>query len=123
VRRAWELILQRVQAGSVGLYALLRDARPQDLRGEVLTVGMPSEFSLAQARHPGNDGVLAEAVEEVLGRRLRPEFVLAAGPPAPPTAVTTPAAQAPADAGPLDFTDLIKQAKGTFDAEEIADDS
>ncbi len=123
VRRAWELILQRVQAGSVGLYALLRDARPQDLRGDVLTVGMPSEFSLAQARHPGNDGVLAEAIEEVLGRRLKPEFALAAGPPAPPTPSTASAARAPATAGSLDFTDFIKQAKGTFDAEEMPDDS
>jgi len=125
VRRAWELILQRVQAGSVGLYALLRDARPQELRGDVLSVGMASGFSLAQARHPGNDGVLAEAIEEVLGRRLTPEFVLAAG----AGAGAAPAAAAPGrqpprdDAGPLDLTDLIKQAKGTLDAEEMPDDS
>ncbi len=123
VRRAWELVLQRVQAGSVGLYALLRDARPQDLHGDVLSVAMASEFSLAQARHPGNDGVLAEAIEEVLGKRLEPEFVLAAGAASPSAPSAIPSSPAANDAGPLDFTDLIKQAKGTFDAEEMPDDS
>ena len=32
VKRAWELILQRVQASSVSLYAMLRDARPSSTR-------------------------------------------------------------------------------------------
>jgi hypothetical protein len=115
------MVLQRVQAGSVGLYALLRDARPQDLRGDVLTVAMASEFSLSQARQPGNDGVLAEAIEEVLGRRLRPEFVLAAGAAAPVAPVTTP--RAPGDDTTTDLTDLIRRAMNTFDAEEMPDDS
>jgi DNA polymerase-3 subunit gamma/tau len=121
IRRAWELVLQRVQTGSVGLYALLRDARPHEVRGDTLAVGMPSEFSLAQARYPGNDEILAEALEAVLGRRLHTEFVLTPG-AAASTPKPNPAA-VPDDRGTLDFTDLIKQAKGTFDAEEMPDDS
>ena len=48
VRRAWELVLQRVQTGSVALYAVLRDARPSALDGDRLTVAMPSNFALTQ---------------------------------------------------------------------------
>ena len=116
VRRAWELVLQHVQTGSVSLYAMLRDARPSELRGDDLTVGVPSEFALARAREPGNDEVLAQAIEAVLGRPLRPTFKLAGG--------ASPDTPAPAT-GPetLDFTTLIKQAKGTFDAEELPDES
>ncbi len=77
MRRAWELVLQRVQSGNVALYALLRDARPSALAGDRLTVAMPSDFALTRAREPGNDDILASAFAETLGHRLQPEFVLA----------------------------------------------
>ena len=94
VRRAWELVLQHVQSGSVALYALLRDARPSALAGDRLTVAMPSDFALARAREPGNDDILASAFAETLGHRLQPEFVLAE-PVASATAEPEPRAQPP----------------------------
>jgi len=119
VKRAWELILQRVQAGSVSLYAMLRDARPSALEDGRLTVTMPSDFALTRARDAGNAELLAGAIAAALGQPLQPEFVPAAGVPAgPPPA--GPAAAAPLS---MDFTALIKQAKGTLDAEEMPDDS
>ena len=119
VKRAWELILQRVQSSSVSLYAMLRDARPSDLAGDRLTVTIPSDFALTRAREPGNGELLAGAIESALGQPLQPDFVLAAG-TAAGNATATPAAPA---APTLDYTALIKQAKGTFDAEEMPDDS
>jgi DNA polymerase-3 subunit gamma/tau len=118
VRRAWELVLQRVQTGSVSLYATLRDARPSELRGDDLTVSLPSEFALTRAREPGNAEVLAKAIEEVLGRPLTPAFVLAAAAASP-----GPEQAPPTQPETLDFTAFIKHAKGTFDAEEVPDDS
>src|SRR5665648_527431 len=119
VKRAWELILQRVQASSVSLYAMLRDARPSGLEDGRLTVTMPSDFALTRARDAGNAELLAGAIEAALGQPLQPEFVPATGGPAEPAG----ADQAAAPAQSMDFTDLIKQAKGTFDAEEMPDDS
>src|SRR5665648_692697 len=75
VKRAWELILQRVQASSVSLYAMLRDARPSGLEDGRLTVTMPSDFALTRARDAGNAELLAGAIEAALGQPLQPEFV------------------------------------------------
>jgi len=119
VKRAWELILQRVQASSVSLYAMLRDARPSGLEDGRLTVTMPSDFALTRARDAGNAELLAGAIEAALGQPLQPEFVPATGVPAG-AAVADQAAAPPQS---MDFTDLIKQAKGAFDAEEMPDDS
>lgn len=119
VKRAWELILQRVQASSVSLYAMLRDARPSGLEDGRLTVTMPSDFALTRARDAGNAELLAGAIEAALGQPLQPEFVPATGVPAGPAV----AEQAAAPPQSMDFTDLIKQAKGAFDAEEMPDDS
>ena len=119
VKRAWELILQRVQASSVSLYAMLRDARPSALEDGRLTVTMPSDFALTRARDAGNAELLAGAIEAALGQPLQPEFVPATGVPAEPAVadqVATPTQS-------MDFTDLIRQAKGTFDAEVLPDDS
>ena len=119
VKRAWELILQRVQASSVSLYAMLRDARPSGLEDGRLTVTMPSDFALTRACDAGNAELLAGAIEAALGQPLQPEFVPATGVPAGPAV----AEQAAAPPQSMDFTDLIKQAKGAFDAEEMPDDS
>jgi DNA polymerase-3 subunit gamma/tau len=117
VKRAWELILQRVQASSVSLYAMLRDARPSALDGDRLTVALPSDFALRRAGEPGNAELLSGAIEAALGQPLMPLFALSGGDNAPATPDAAPAEQA------LDFTDLIKHVKGAFDAEELPDDS
>jgi len=119
VKRAWELILQRVQASSVSLYAMLREARPSALEDGRLTVTMPSDFALTRARDAGNAELLAGAIEAALGHPLQPEFVPPTGVPAEPP-VADPVA---ATTQSMDFTDLIRQAKGTFDAEVMPDDS
>jgi DNA polymerase-3 subunit gamma/tau len=121
VKRAWELILQRVQAARVPLYGFLRDGRPHALEGDALTVALPSEFALRNAEQGDNAQVLASAVEGVLGRPVTARFELASGGGPAPTPQTAPAApQAPA-ALP-DFTDQIRAAQAKLDAELLPEE-
>jgi len=60
----WPEVLQRVRRKSVGAYGFLREARPQQLSGDVLTVVYPAKFHLHRER------LLAEyreLVEEAAG--------------------------------------------------------
>ncbi|HEX5642134.1 MAG TPA: DNA polymerase III subunit gamma/tau [Thermoleophilia bacterium] len=122
VKRAWELILQRVQSARVPLYGFLRDGRPHALEGDALTVALPSEFALRNAEQGDNAQVLATAVEGVLGRRVTARFELASGggPAATPEAAPAAAPQAPA-ALP-DFTDQIRAAQAKLDAELLPEE-
>ena len=120
VKRAWELILQRVQAARVPLYGFLRDGRPTALENDVLTVSLPSEFAARNAAQGDNAQVLAAAVEGVLGRRLTVRIDVAAG--------AAPSPETPAAAGPRtpaalpDFTDQIRAAQAKLDAELLPDE-
>jgi len=124
VKRAWELILQRVQAVRVPLYGFLRDGRPTALDGDVLVVSLASEFAQRNAAQGDNAQVLADAVEGVLGRRLTARFEVAAGAQAPASAPQTSAAAGPQSPASLpDFTDQIRAAAAKLDAEVLPDDS
>jgi DNA polymerase-3 subunit gamma/tau len=124
VKRAWELILQRVQAARVPLYGFLRDGRPTALDGDVLVVSLASEFAARNAAQGDNAQVLADAVEGVLGRRLTARFEVAAGAQAPASAPQTSTAAAPQPPASLpDFTDQIRAAAAKLDAEVLPDDS
>ena len=122
VKRAWELILQRVQAARVPLYGFLRDGRPSALEGDALTVALPSEFALRNAAQNDNADVLAAAVEGVLGRRVTARFELASGAAAQAASPAAPAAPSPASSLP-DFTDQIRAAQAKLDAELLPDES
>jgi DNA polymerase III subunit gamma/tau len=122
VKRAWELILQRVQAVRVPLYGFLRDGRPTALDGDVLAVSLPSEFAARNAGQGDNATVLADAVEGVLGRRLAVRFNVAAGVSAPGAASQTPAAAPQATGALPDFTDQIRAAAAKLGAEVIPPD-
>ncbi len=121
VKRAWELVLQRVQAARVPLYGFLRDGRPAALAGDTLTVALPSEFALRNADQGDNAEVLATAVEGVLGRRVTARFELASGGAA---AAPNTAPSSPQTSGTLpDFTDQIRAAQAKLDAELLPDES
>ncbi len=123
VKRAWELVLQRVQAVRVPLYGFLRDGRPSALEGDALTVSLPSEFALRNADQGDNTEVLAAAVEGVLGRPITARFELAAGAAAPaPAAETAPPPAPQTQAALPDFTDQIRAAQAKLDAELLPDE-
>jgi DNA polymerase-3 subunit gamma/tau len=121
VKRAWELVLQRVQTVRVPLYGFLRDGRPSALVGDVLTVSLASEFAARNAAQGDNTEVLATAVEGVLGRRFTVRFDVAAGTASPAAQTTTAAAPQSAAALP-DFTDQIRAAQAKLDAELLPDE-
>ncbi|MGE5229728.1 MAG: DNA polymerase III subunit gamma/tau [Deltaproteobacteria bacterium] len=122
VKRAWELILQRVQAARVPLYGFLRDGRPDALEGDVLTVALPSDFALRNAEQGDNAQVLATAVEGVLGRRVTARFELASGGGAAATPEAAPAAAPQTPAALPDFTDQIRAAQAKLDAELLPEE-
>ena len=116
VKRAWDLVLQRLQTSSPALFALLRDARPATFQDGHLAVAIHSNVALTRARMPGNPEILAAAVEATLGAVVSASFV-----PGEPSAAPQPSApEAQAD---LDFTAFIKQAGQVLDAEPLPDDS
>ena len=120
VKRAWELVLQRVQAARVPLYGFLRDGRPSALDGDILTVALPSDFALRNAAQGDDADVLTAAVEGVLGCRVSARFELASG----AAAAAAAAAAAPQSPAALpDFTDQIRAAQAKLDAELLPDDS
>jgi len=124
VKRAWELVLQRVQAARVPLYGFLRDGRPAALEGDTLTVVLPSDFALRNAAQGDNADVLAAAVEGVLGRPVTARFELASGASPAAASEAAPAAAPSRPAAPLpDFTDQIRAAQAKLDAELLPDDS
>ena len=123
VKRAWELILQRVQAARVPLYGFLRDGRASALEDDALTVALPSEFALRNAEQGDNADVLAAAVESVLGRRVTARFELASGAAAAAASSSAPAAAAQTPAALPDFTDQIRAAQAKLDAELLPDES
>ena len=124
VKRAWELVLQRVQAARVPLYGFLRDGRPAALEGDTLTVVLPSDFALRNAAQGDNADVLAAAIEGVLGRRVTARFELASGASPAAASEAAPATAPSRPAAPLpDFTDQIRAAQAKLDAELLPDDS
>ena len=117
VKRAWDLILQRVQASSVSLYAMLRESRPTALDGELLTVTIPSNLALMRAREPGNAELLAAAAEGALGVPFMATFAPAEA------SVGSPAQAEPAPPPQdYDFTEQIRHAQERLDAEVLPDE-
>jgi len=93
VQRAWELVLQRVQASSVALYGLLHGGRPARLNDDRLTIALPSKLALKKAAEPSNRAVLVRAVAEILGHTVALEFEPSDG-HTQPAAEAAPAAEA-----------------------------
>jgi DNA polymerase-3 subunit gamma/tau len=117
VKRAWDLVLQRVQTSSVSLYALLREARPTALEDGLLTVAISSNVALTRAREPGNAELLAAAAESALGVPFQAVFVAGAAP------ADSPAKPSPAPlAAELDFTQQIRHAQERLEAELMPDE-
>lgn len=125
VQRAWELVLQRVQAARATLYGCVRDGRPSALEGGTLTVTLPSEFALRMATQGDNAEILADAVACIVGHQVTARFALAATPPAAsaPAAPQQPRAESCPGATPLpDFTEQIRAAQAKLNAELLPDE-
>ncbi len=104
-------IVEAVKTRSIPISTLLAEARPVELRGEVVTVEFApaAGFHRAQIDEPKNLAMLRDALYEVTGRKLAIETTIGAAPE--PVAL--------GEAHELSEEDVISLLKDTFDAEEV----
>lgn len=97
------------------LAATFEGARPVGLDEEGLRIGFPADktFNKRKAEAPERRELLADALEAVLGERLRPVYV--------PLEDGGAEEGAPTEAG-IDHDELVAKLKSEFDAEEVASD-
>ncbi len=116
VKRAWQLVLQQVEAQSVALFAVLKDARVH-AEGERLIVTLPSSLAYGKASTRDNRELLAAVIVRTTGDTPQLEYELGGEPDAP----AQPQAAAPADPG-LTIAQRIALAKRELEASELHDD-
>ncbi len=114
VVNTWPAVLDKLRETSPALAATFEGARPVSLDEEGLKVGFPPEFTFnkKKAETPEKRELMADAIEDVLGERLRPGYVLLDGEPA------ASEEEAAAEAG-IDHDALVEKLKSEFDAEEV----
>jgi DNA polymerase-3 subunit gamma/tau len=115
VVNTWSAVLDKLRETSPALAATFDGARPVKLDGEGLEVGFPAEltFNKKKAETPEKRELMADAIEDVLGERLRPNYVLLESESEPP-----PAEESAAE-GKIDHDALVKKLKSEFNAEEV----
>jgi hypothetical protein len=112
LRDAWQRdVVDAVRERSIPISTLVAEARPVEIRGEVVTIefAQAAGFHRAQIEDPKNLAMLRDALYAVTGRRLTVETIV--GAPPEPTE--------PEDARELSEEDVISLLKDTFDAEEV----
>jgi DNA polymerase-3 subunit gamma/tau len=114
VTRTWPAVIHKLSETSPALAATFEGARPVSLDVEGLKIGFPAEltFNKKKAETPEKRELMADAIEDVLGARIKPSYVLLDGGPAE--------AVEPPDAGEIDHDALMEKLKSEFDAEEVS---
>ena len=116
VATTWPAVLDKLRETSPALAATFDGARPVSLdEEEGLSVGFPAEFTFnkRKAETPEKRELMADVIEDVLGERLRPTYVLLEEDEAAP-------AEEPKDsAGEIDHDALVEKLKSEVDAEEV----
>jgi len=111
----WPAVLDKLREASPALAATFDGARPVSLDDGELKVGFPAEltFNKKKAETPEKRELMADALEDVLGERLRPAYVLLDDEePAPEE--TKSAAE-----GQIDHDAVLEKLKNEFDAKEV----
>ena len=113
VQSTWPAILDKLRETSPALAATFEGARPVGLDEEGLRIGFPAEltFNKKKAETPEKRELMADAVESVLGERIKLSYVLLDGEPAPEE--TAPAEDE------IDHDALVEKLKSEFDAKEV----
>ncbi len=117
VVNTWPSVLDKLRETSPALAATFDGARPVSLDTEEgLRVGFPAEltFNKRKAETPEKRELMADVIEDVLGERLRPTYVLLEDEPA------VPAEEEAQDSDrEIDHDALVEKLKSEFDAEEV----
>lgn len=118
LRRAWTIILTAVKKRRPSLYALLTEARPDELEGDVLILRFPPglDFQAAQVNRADNQTLLADTLRHLTGRSLGISARVAEG---PESAKASPEERATL----LTKEELIDLLKKEFDARPIDDEA
>jgi len=112
----WPAVLDKLRETSPALAATFDGARPVSLDVEEgLKVGFPAEltFNKRKAETPEKRELMADVIEDVLGERLRPTYVLLED------EVAEPVEEAPPSDREIDHDALVEKLKSEFDAEEV----
>jgi DNA polymerase-3 subunit gamma/tau len=112
IQRTWPAVLDKLRETSPALAATFDGAKPMSLDEEGLKVGFPAEFTFnkKKAETPEKRELMADAIESVLGERMKPAYVLLDGDAAPEEA---------SSGGEIDHDALVEKLKSEFDAEEV----
>jgi DNA polymerase-3 subunit gamma/tau len=116
VVNTWPAVLDKLRETSPALAATFDGARPVKLDEEGLEVGFPAEltFNKKKAETPEKRELMADAIADVLGERLRPNYVLLDG------EEPAPAEEAKASVDEIDHDALVEKLKSEFNAEEVS---
>jgi DNA polymerase III subunit gamma/tau len=116
LKRVWPAVLQKLGETAPALAATFEGAYPVALDEEGLKVGFPADktFNKRKAEGPERRDAVAAAFEAVVGRSLRPAYVLLGG----GSAESPPPAAAGSD-DQIDEDALLEKLKSEFDAEEV----
>ncbi len=112
----WPSVLDKLRETSPALAATFDGARPVSLDPEEgLRVGFPAEltFNKRKAETPEKRELMADVIEDVLGERLRPTYVLLEDEPA------APAEEAQDSDRGIDHDAMVEKLKSELDAEEV----
>jgi DNA polymerase-3 subunit gamma/tau len=115
VVNTWPAVLDKLRETSPALAATFDGARPVRLDAEGLEIGFPAEltFNKKKAETPEKRELMADAIEAVMGERMRPSYVLLDG------EEPAPAEEAKASADEIDHDALVEKLKSEFNAEEV----
>jgi DNA polymerase III subunit gamma/tau len=115
VARDWPAVLDQLMQSAPALAASFDGARPVAFEAEerAVTIGFPAAhtFNKRKAEAPDKREQLAEALEAVLGEKLRPLYSVLDAEQADP--------DAGAEEGGVDHEALVEKIKSEFDAEEV----
>jgi DNA polymerase-3 subunit gamma/tau len=111
----WPAVLDKLRESSPALAATFDGARPVALDEEGLKVGFPAEltFNKRKAEAPEKRELMAGVIEDVLGERLRPTYVLLE------EVSAEPEEEAKGSDREVDHDALLEKLKSEFNAEEV----
>ena len=116
LKRAWPVVLEAVKRRQPGLAAVLGEGLPESLNGDELVVKFPAGYSFQanMVAREDNRVLIADALSEITGRRLRVSTKLATEPSPEP-------ADKGEDARILSKDELLRVLKLEFDARVVDD--
>ena len=111
VLKAWPAVLDQLRQSSPALAATFDGARPVELEEGAVKIGFPADatFNKRKAEAPDKRELMSEALEAVVGEKLRPVYVLLDGEAAPEGSGEED----------IDHDALVEKLKKEFDAEEV----